>query len=200
MDQMLAVAKPEIVRHKDLYKPGWAWWGYNAENSLNDEIKGVRNWLGKRGNAFGKNVADYYHLGTPITLSIRQELEDGVADISFNGHRLSRGTFDGKFIKDHLIRLEGDERIAGWHVKTVGSSGASEETVDGQVLSMAMPQCSSLVITALTQASAIRTVSPAQRQADGAVYDLQGRKVGYGTTEGLPTGIYIINGKKVVVE
>ena len=200
MDQMLAVAKPEIVRHKDLYKPGWAWWGYNAENSLNDEIKGVRNWLGKRGNAFSKNVADYYHLGTPITLSIRQELEDGVADISFNGHRLSRGTFDGKFIKDHLIRLEGDERIAGWHVKTVGSSGASEEWVEGQVLSMTMPQCSSLVITALTQATGIRNISPAQRQADGAVYDLQGRKVGYGTTEGLPSGVYIVNGKKVVVE
>jgi DNA-binding winged helix-turn-helix (wHTH) protein len=198
MDQMMAEAKPEIVRQKDFNKPSWAWWGYDAEKSLNDEIKSIRTWLSKRGNAFSKNIADYYKLGTPITLTISQEQADQPAAISFNGHRLSEGTFDGKFIKDHQITLQGDEQVNGWLVKTVTSSGMSEETIAGPQLTLTMPQCNNLSITALTQTTAIRSVESTRLQADDAVYDLQGRKVAESASDNLPRGIYIINGKKVV--
>lgn len=198
MDQMMAEAKPEIVRQKDVNRPGWAWWGYDAENSLNDEIKSIRTWLSKRGNAFSKNIADYYKLGTPITLTISQEQADQQAAISFNGHRLSEGTFNGKFIKDHQITLQGDEQVNGWLVKTVTSSGMSEETITGPQLTLTMPQCNNLSITALTQTTAIRSVESTRLQADDAVYDLQGRKVAESASDNLPRGIYIINGKKVV--
>ncbi len=204
MDAMLAAAKPEIVKHKDLYKPFWAWWGYNAENALNDEIKTVRNWLGKRTSAFSSNIASYYGLGTPAALTVSQEglragsgMQHPTAVISFNGHQLSRGTFEGRFIKGHQITLQGDEAVNGWHLRTVKGGQASEEQVSGNVLTLTMPDCSSLAITALTQTTAISSLSNTERQASHAVYDLQGRKVADDSADGLPRGIYIINGKKV---
>ena len=197
MDELMAVAKPEIIKQKDMNRPVWAWWGYNPETSLNDEIKSIRTWLSKRGTAFSKNIADFYKLGTPITLAISQEQADRQAAIRFNGHRLSKGTFNGKFIQDHQITLEGDEQVNGWRVRTITSSGMSTETINGPLLTLTMPQCYSLNITALTQTTAIRNVESTSPQPDDAVYDLQGRKVAVGSTEGLPSGIYIINGKKV---
>ena len=36
--------------------------------------------------------------------------------------------------------------------------------------------------------------------ADDVIYNLQGQKVGKGNTSNLPQGVYIKNGKKIVVE
>ncbi len=45
----------------------------------------------------------------------------------------------------------------------------------------------------------INTTEQAPHSADQNVYDMQGRKVATGSTDGLPKGIYIMNGKKVIV-
>ncbi len=45
----------------------------------------------------------------------------------------------------------------------------------------------------------INTPEQAPHSSDQNVYDMQGRKVATGSVEGLPKGIYIMNGKKVIV-
>ena len=64
---------------------------------------------------------------------------------------------------------------------------------------MVMPQCTSLAITALIETNGIRTISNETTKAQD-IYDLNGRKVRSGCTslEGLPRGIYIVGGKKVI--
>ena len=39
-----------------------------------------------------------------------------------------------------------------------------------------------------------------QKQADGVIYDLQGRKVGTNPSAQLKKGIYIIGGKKAIIK
>ena len=64
-----------------------------------------------------------------------------------------------------------------------------------------MPACNSLTITAaiVPGQTGISTLRSDATYPQG-IYDLSGRKVRIGTTsfDGLPKGVYIVNGKKVV--
>lgn len=58
----------------------------------------------------------------------------------------------------------------------------------------------SLVNISLTYGtSGIESVQVADKEADGKVYSVSGQYVG-NTTKGLQKGIYIVNGKKVVIK
>jgi len=204
-DEMLTLAKPEIVKHKDVVRPDWAWWGYNPEQSLNDEINKARTWLRNRHASFYSQLANYYKLGNPASLTISQETgDDTKAAISFNGIQLSRGTFDGKFFSGRQMSLkgtdeEGGPRITGWTVKTVANGKTEQQTYAGAELTLTMPQATTVAITAHTgDFTGIETLK--QAIPTGDVYDINGRKVRPASTtlDGLPKGIYIINGKKVV--
>ncbi|MBR1389246.1 MAG: CotH kinase family protein [Prevotella sp.] len=201
MDPMIELAKAEIAKHKELYKPWWwAWGNYDGANALNDEIKGVNNWLSKRTDAFIKNLADYYKLGTPFTMTVNKGLEQAAdGGFTINGVKLSNGIFDGKFAAGRQLTIEADEtsglNVTGWSVRTDGK----ETEYDGAKLELTTPACSSLVITAKVDGTGIREVKSG-RITKGDVYDLNGHKVRQGSTslEGLPKGIYIIGGRKVV--
>jgi hypothetical protein len=157
--------------------------------------------LSKRDNAFIKQIADYYKLGTAYSMTVNKGME-GAEDtgIRFNGVKLSKGTFDGKFFPNRAITLEGDpesERaITGWKIVT---NNSNTEEYQGSRLEMIMPQ-GNLAVTAIFDATGIRTISNQTTKAKD-IYDLNGRKVRSGSTslEGLPRGIYIIGGKKVIV-
>jgi hypothetical protein len=146
-------------------------------------------------------MADFYKLGTAISMTINKDVE-GAEDtgICFNGVKLTKGTFDGKFFQDRAITLEGDPEsdkvVTGWKIVT---NGSNTEEVQGSRLEMVMPQCTSLAITALVETNGIRTISNETTKAHD-IYDLNGRKVRSGSTslEGLPRGIYIVGGKKVI--
>lgn len=64
-----------------------------------------------------------------------------------------------------------------------------------------MPACSKLAITALIGTpDGIDTITTDSGLHSGNVYDLNGRLIRQGSTslEGLPRGIYIVGGKKVL--
>jgi hypothetical protein len=202
-DPMYELAKAELLVHRDELNPPspWGWWGGNNEDNIKNEVKNVQNWLHQRHDAFIKQMTDYYKLGTAISMTVNKDVE-GAEDtgIRFNGIKLSKGTFDGKFFQNRAITLEGDPEsdkvVTGWKIVT---NGSNTEEVQGSRLEMVMPQCSSLAITALIETNGIRTISNETIQAKD-VYDLNGRKVRSGSTslEGLPRGIYIVGGKKVI--
>ena len=203
-DSMYELVYDELLVHKNELNPpspwGWGWGGSNEDNIKND-AKSIRDWLSKRDNAFIKQMADFYKLGTAISMTINKDVE-GAEDtgICFNGVKLTKGTFDGKFFQDRAITLEGDPEsdkvVTGWKIVT---NGSNTEEVQGSRLEMVMPQCTSLAITALIETNGIRTISNETTKAQD-IYDLNGRKVRSGSTslEGLPRGIYIVGGKKVI--
>ena len=203
-DSMYELVYDELLVHKNELNPpspwGWGWGGSNEDNIKND-AKSIRDWLSKRDNAFIKQMADFYKLGTAISMTINKDVE-GAEDtgICFNGVKLTKGTFDGKFFQDRAITLEGDPEsdkvVTGWKIVT---NGSNTEEVQGSRLEMVMPQCTSLTIMALIETNGIRTISNETTKAQD-IYDLNGRKVRSGSTslEGLPRGIYIVGGKKVI--
>ena len=203
-DSMYELVYDELLVHKNELNPpspwGWGWGGSNEDNIKND-AKSIRDWLSKRDNAFIKQMADFYKLETAISMTINKDVE-GAEDtgICFNGVKLTKGTFDGKFFQDRAITLEGDPEsdkvVTGWKIVT---NGSNTEEVQGSRLEMVMPQCTSLAITALIETNGIRTISNETTKAQD-IYDLNGRKVRSGSTslEGLPRGIYIVGGKKVI--
>ena len=204
-DPMYELVKDELLIHRDELNPpspwGW-WWGGNNEDNIKNEVKNVQNWLKSRHDTFIKQMADYYKLGTATTMTINKDV-DGADEVGirFNGILLSKGSFDGKFFPNRTITLEGDQEsdkvITGWKVVTDGSK---TEEFQGNRLEMTMPQCSSLSITALYDATGIHAISNEPTYAKD-VYDLNGHKVRSGSTslDGLPRGIYIVGGRKVIV-
>ena len=203
-DSMYELTYDELLVHKNELNPPspWGgWWGGNNENNIKNDANSIRDWLSKRDNAFIKQIADYYKLGTAYSMTVNKGVEGAEeTGIRFNGVKLSKGTFDGKFFPNRAITLEGDpesERaITGWKVVT---NNSNTEEYQGSRLEMIMPQ-GSLAVTAIFDATGIRTINNNTTKAKD-IYDLNGRKVRSGSTslEGLPRGIYIIGGKKVIV-
>ena len=198
-DPMFNLVKSELIIHRDALNPWGGWWG-GSESSINNEYNNAKNWLKKRTDNFLKHVADYYKLGTLVKMTVNDGVE-GAADagITINGISLTSGTFNGKFVVGRKIHLEGNadssKTITGWTVK----ADSKEETIDGSVLEMDVPNCKSLVIKAvLGEKTGINNITTNRKE--NAVYDLNGRKLRSGDTslDGLPKGIYIIDGKKVI--
>ena len=49
-------------------------------------------------------------------------------------------------------------------------------------------------------ATGIATIAPVQQQADGEVYTVSGMRLGKRSVSALKPGLYIVNGKKVIVK
>jgi hypothetical protein len=135
-------------------------------------------------------------------MTVNKDMEDAAeGHILFNGVELSNGTFDGKFIVGRKITLEPGEastlNVTGWEVTADGTSN----NYQGARLEFEMPQCNKLAIKALFDTTGI-SIIPTSDTKSQDVYDLNGRKVRSGSMslEGLPRGIYIVGGKKVVVK
>lgn len=72
----------------------------------------------------------------------------------------------------------------------------------GNSTSLALTDLNKMFFSATTDPSGIDTVTENSVLNAPAVYDLSGRKIVNGTSENgqLPKGIYIVNGKKIVVK
>ena len=191
-DPMYDQIKFEYPYHRALINKWWP----NYDN----ELTSARTWLRRRTAVFCKHLADYYELGTPVIMTVNTGLENAAdGHFRFNGVDLSKGIFNGYFIVGHHITLEpGDEstlNVTGWRVIT---NGSAQEHI-GARLEMDMPACNSLIVSAILDGeTSITTVNSDAKAHD--VYDLRGRKVRTGSTslDGLPSGIYIIGGRKVI--
>jgi len=200
-DPMFELVKGELLIHRDELNPPnpWGWWGSNNENSINNEVNNAREWLKKRTDLYRKYLCDYYKVGTLAAMTVNKGLADAAdGHFVFNGVELTKGVFDGKFLIKRKITLEPGEasalNVTGWEVVADGVATSYQ----GARLEIDMPQCKTLAVKALYDATGISVIPAAT--APQNVYTLSGRLVRIGSTslEGLPRGIYIIGGKKVV--
>ena len=147
-DPMYAMIKDEWKRHRSVVYDN-PWWPI-----FDDEQRYARNWLSKRTNEMYKQLGKQYDLGTPIPMTVNQDLEDASAlDVTFNGVPLTKGVFNGKFFADRSITLEGQapegQVISGWTIVTKSSSGTDTRQIDGERCALLMPQCTNLAINAI---------------------------------------------------
>lgn len=179
-DPMYAMIKDEWKRHRSVVYDN-PWWPI-----FDDEQRYARNWLSKRTNEMYKQLGKQYDLGTPIPMTVNQDLEDASAlDVTFNGVPLTKGVFNGKFFADRSITLEGQapegQVISGWTIVTKSSSGTDTRQIDGERCALLMPQCTNLAINAiLSKSTGIDTLSKPSWtwQRDGDRLILSGVPVG----------------------
>ena len=157
-DPMYEMIKDEWKRHKDVvYDNPW-WPNYDSE------LNAVRSWISIRTAEMYKQLSSQYTLGNPILMTVNKSLtEPEVLDITFNGVRLTNGTFDGKFFVYRNVTLEGHApegyEVKGWEIVTRSSNGTDSRKMDGERCSFKMPSCSSIAINAiLGEASAISSL------------------------------------------
>ena len=152
-DPMADLVKPELIQHRNLYS--WSWWG--PEQDIQNEINNARNWLSQRTNNFYIHLKNYYNLGTLTNMTVNKDLSEADAkDIPFyfNGVKLTKGVFDGKFFQNRSVTLEGTaengKKVVGWTVTKTVSGNTTTTQVDGSQYAFTMPACTKLQINAIT--------------------------------------------------
>ena len=169
--------KFEYPFHRKLFNEWWP--------NYSQEMQTAQTWLKKRNDFLYQHIADYYKLGTPRSVTVNTTLTDaerGAVDFKMNGVRLSEGKFNGKFFQNRSLTLSGTpaegRQVEGWTVTTVAANGASStKEYAGSTLSMTVPECSRLTITArLGDASGIlqHGQKPWSWRVDGGVLSLTG--------------------------
>lgn len=173
-EPMYNLIKTEYPNHRKLINQWWP--------SYSNELTKAQNWLKERTGNFYTILSNYYSIGAPTPLYINKELATSDLEqigVDFNGVRLTRNKFDGKFFVGRNITLT-SENVKSWTVKTTSTSGVvTTEEISGGTYTFAMPTCQKLEITAvLGTPDGIDTVK--LEDADSAiqeVYDLNGRRL-----------------------
>ena len=131
-------------------------------------MKNARRWVAERTDYFYQQLADFYHLGTYTTLVVNNELEDQqLEDIKIlaNGIPLSKGKFDGKYIIDRTITLEGQsdtgKEVHGWDlVLTTSDSKTIRQKFNTAKMKLKVPAVSRITINAVvSKAKALKNYS-----------------------------------------
>ena len=184
-------AMEEFVAHRDKYD-SWGWWGPKDNRAdIENKFNAAKTWAEGRPDNFYKHIGNQWNLGTAKTLTINKQSKEAV-EITFNGIKLSKNTFDGKFFKNRTITLSGNattegKAVTGWKV-----TGAIEQEYQGSELILQMPNGNIAINPIIGEASGIEEVHKSTIKND-AIYDLLGNKV-----KTPQTGrIYIQNGKKI---
>ena len=164
-DMMYDKVKYEYPFHREIINPWWP--------NYNDELNKARNWLAKRTNEFYKQVGNYYKLGSPVGLVINKEKND--IEITFNGIKLSEGTFDGKFFANRTLTISGkasgDVDFRGWKV-----TGGISQKVYGNTIAIEMPSKAITITPIIGEETAIDKVQTNDDKST-ETFDLTGRKV-----------------------
>ena len=172
-EPMYNLIRNEYPIHRKLYNEWWP--------NYNTELSNAKNWLKNRPAIFYKHISDYYKVGTPVNLSINQSLSSADLsriEVSFNGVKLTRSKFDGKFFAGRSVVLTG-ENVVGWRVCETTSSGELKtRDVEGSTLTLTMPNATSVAITAkMGDADGIGQITGADTEsAIVDIYDPSGMK------------------------
>lgn len=172
-EPMYNLIRNEYPIHRKLYNEWWP--------NYNTELSNAKNWLKNRPAIFYKHISDYYKVGTPVNLSINQSLSSADLsriEVSFNGVKLTRSKFDGKFFAGRSVVLTG-ENVVGWRVCETTSSGELKtRDVEGSTLTLTMPNATSVAITAkVGDADGIGQITGADTEsAIVDIYDPSGMK------------------------
>jgi len=202
----------EIKYHRELY-------GLKAEG-YQTELEKAKTWLQNRIPYVYQHEQSYYKLGTvtPLTINVEVCPADSVGDeeirkiggpndmnLTFNGVKLSRTSYDGSFFVNRDINLEADD-IDSWEIAEEYSSGDSVvQQVEGNILSYKIPTgCKSVSIKTIKSENppvddpGETHISSVNVDVDNQqIFDMSGRRL-----ESLQRGINIIktrNGTKKVM-
>ena len=128
---------------------------------------------------------------TPITDNL---LIGTYFNLNFNGH-INREKYDPE---KHLTFSISDEGSLGFYKWTGQYLTPAKAYLDLTKISAA---ANSFRLTLTSEEDGVEQVRPAVRMTPAGVYDLQGRKVAESLDDNLslPKGIYIVNGKKIVI-
>ena len=181
---MYDMIKYEYPYHRELVNKWWP--------NYTEEMNNARNWIANRPSYFYKYLAEYYHLGTPLPLTVNKSMDEnqrGEIEILMNGVKLSEAFFDGKFFKDRRMTITGSSlkdgyTITGWKVTTTDNSNVQKtEVVEGAEYSFLMPSCRSMAIEAIIgEDTGINSVIVDSKNAEH--YNLKGVRIkGTNSTE-----------------
>ena len=188
IDLIKAEAMEEFVAHRDKYD-GWSWWGpKDNRQDITDKFNNAKNWATGRPEHFYKHIGTQWGLGSPVALTINKDSKKDL-EITVNGIKLNGNVFDGKYFANKKLTVSAGESVKGWRL-----TGGIKEDVAGSVLTIDMPKSSLKVEPLFEVVTGIEEVNATLSKGEGAVYDLQGRKV----TTPQAGRIYIQNGKKQV--
>ena len=142
-DPMYEMIKTEYPFHRELYNK---WWPNYAE-----ELGNARNWLKQRDKCFLNYVKDYYKLDSAIPMTINAGQESVNAAITFNGVKLTKGVFDGKYYKGRKVTLNStpaSEQVVSWTVVVVAANDTTTTEYSGSSCSFDMPSCTKVIVNA----------------------------------------------------
>lgn len=183
-DAMYEKISYEYPYHRELINKWWP--------NYDEELDNAHRWIRYRTNSFYRQLGDYYGLGSPIGLTINKEKED--VAITFNGIKLSEGTFDGKFFANRTLTISGQgpegKEVKGWKV-----TGGIDKEYAGNELTLKMPSTAIAITPMFTEPTGIDNISTDDSASDKKeTYDLTGRKV----TTPQKGQIYIQKGQKTI--
>lgn len=148
-DPMYEMIKNEYPHHRKLINEWWP--------DYQQEMNSINNWLNQRTGSFYTQLKNFYNLGTLIDMKVNNSVDDDVLQdvpFYFNGVKLTKGVFDGKFFQNRSVTLEGmaanGKKVTGWTVEKTVSGNTTTTQVDGSQYSFTMPSCTMLKINAIT--------------------------------------------------
>ena len=147
-DPMYNMIKTEYPNHRQLINQWWP--------NYNSELSQARQWVSDRTSYFYQQLKDYYGLGAITQMIVNNNLTDDElqsVDFTFNGIRLSKGKFDGKFYANRQVTLQGipvnGKKVTGWSIVTITNNGTDMSTVSGNEYSFIFPTCNKMIINAI---------------------------------------------------
>lgn len=113
-------------------------------NNYDAEMEYVDNWIQLRTDEFTRQLCEFYSLESPYPLTISKN--EAIDSLFFNDHRLSQSCYDGRYFRDHPIKLKAVPSkyhvITGWRINQDGA----ESTQQGAELNWMMQACNLLSI------------------------------------------------------
>lgn len=156
------------------------------------EMAYVDNWIRFRTDEFTDQLCSFYGLESPLPLTIPKNI--AIDTLTFNDHKLSQGSYQGRYFKGHPIKLKAvpaeDNIITGWLINQDGA----ETTVAGAELNWMMPNCNYLSIEPICKLKGDFDNNGIVDQAD---VDLLVSAIMSNTTSGGTTEYDLNNDKKV---
>ncbi|MCR4583633.1 MAG: CotH kinase family protein [Prevotella sp.] len=217
MDAIQQEALDEFVAHRDKYNT----WSWDNREEIISKFKDAKKWLAgytesnpwggssttykSRTENFLSQVGKQYQLDTAVPVTINKESTTLPDTVLVNGIALSRGVFNGRLFPNRQVVIEGRTKgpqiVTGWDIKQTATNGTVTTThIDGAVCDILLSACRKLSVNAiLGEDTGIENEEIIQNSADPATatyYNLNGLRVNKPTKKGL----YIVNGKKVLVK
>lgn len=198
IDKMFGLISKEYPYHRKLFNQ---WWPNHSE-----EVQKMRDWVAARTPFFYTHLSEFYHLDTPVKLTVDAGRTDDIS-LSINGIPLNYRDFDGSFFTGRALRVEADHKedgmtVGSWKVTVTSGSNKATAEYKGAVLTLTMPAADKVEIESLpTESSMAEIAADAGNKAIDfnrpfKLYDLQGRLLGepesVKATKGIDPGLYIV--------